>query len=87
MSCEPSSTYGGGGASGVWLDGDSGSLVFRFGGLGKGSGVSCDLDCAPTFNLMVGREDEAMGGILGCLGASIEGPLVDGAGSGRALGP
>ena len=62
MSCEPSSTYGGGGASGVLLDGDSGILVFRFEGLEDCSeGVSCTLECAPTFNLMVGREDEAMG--------------------------
>ena len=59
MSCEPSSTYGGGGASGVLLDGDSDILVFRFAGFEEGS--SCALDCAPTFNLIVGRDDEAMG--------------------------
>ena len=87
MSCEPSSTYGGGGASGVWLDGDSGILVFRFKGLEEGSeGVSCTLDCAPTFNLMVGREDEATGWTLSCLGASVEELVVEGAGPGRALG-
>lgn len=87
MSCEPSSTYGGGGASGVWLDGDSASLVFRFEGLGEGSdGLSGILDCVPTFNLMVGREDEAMGGTLGSLGPSIEGRVANGAGPGRTLG-
>lgn len=59
MSCEPSSTYGGGGASGVWLDGDSEILVFRLAGLEEGS-----LDCAPTFNLIVGRDDEAMGCVV-----------------------
>ena len=87
MSCEPSSTYGGGGASGVWLDGDSGILVFRFEGLEEGSErVSCALDCAPTLNLMVGREDDAIGWILSCLGASIEEILVNGAGPATILG-
>jgi hypothetical protein len=62
-------------------------LVFRFGGLEEDSGrISCTLDCAPTFNLMVGREEEAADGTLGCLGATIEGLVVKGAGFGKALG-
>ena len=62
-------------------------MVFRFEGLEGGSeGVSCALDCAPTFNLMVGREDEAMGGISGCLGASIEELVINGTGPSGRLG-
>ena len=79
ISCDPSSTYGGGGASRIRFVGESEGFGFRLGGFicwGRSGFLFCD----PTFNFIIGREEEATGGVaLECRGTSD-------VGSGNAFG-
>lgn len=78
ISCEPSSTYGGGGASKIRFVGESESFGFRLGGFvcwGRSGFLFCD----PTFSLIKGREEEATGGVaLECRGMAGVGKCVGG---------